>query len=275
MMKSLKHILLSPIAERLLFVLSSFWAISPLVARIVAIMITGTTGLVWFSYYFWNIADLTLGMFFEPFRLNSLAYNLIGFSPDPLVQSLFETIKFLSGILGVFGIIIFGIAVIQLAQNRQRGESLITKGIYGIIRHPQNLAFILMGLGYLFLLEIRLGDIFSWTIFTFIMILEARWEEKQLIIQFPVEYKQYKSKTPFIIPYLQISLPMLGEKQSLRRDLLLGIVIYFIVVIPLIYLLHSNSMGTFFSISDSFRMYTDKFLFFFQEMDIFLRFYPL
>ncbi|NHJ02299.1 MAG: hypothetical protein EAX86_09210 [Candidatus Heimdallarchaeota archaeon] len=236
---------LSTPVQQIAFLMSSIWAIAPLIARIIAIMITGATGLVLVSYYFWNIADLTLGLFFRAFRLNTLAYSFLNFHSVPYLQFLFVIFVQISRLGGIVGILLFIGAVIELARSKQRKESITTTNIYSIIRHPQNVAFILMGLGYLFLLEVRLGDVFSWSIFTFIVIMEARWEEKRLLKQFPTEYTLYKTNTPFMIPLVRFPAFQRVHNLSYKQELGIGILIYLILSIPTFTFLESFSMGTF------------------------------
>jgi protein-S-isoprenylcysteine O-methyltransferase Ste14 len=76
---------------------------------------------------------------------------------------------------------------------------LVTKGIYGIIRHPQYLIFMLLNIGVALINH----DIFSITLsvasIVFIMI-GIKDEEQQLVNQFGSEYINYMKKVPSFSP---------------------------------------------------------------------------
>jgi protein-S-isoprenylcysteine O-methyltransferase Ste14 len=79
------------------------------------------------------------------------------------------------------------------------GDQLVTDGIYGMIRHPQYLGFIL----------ITTGMIIHWpTLVTLIMfpilvgayLHLAKKENKELVERFGEEYHRYKDRVPAFIP---------------------------------------------------------------------------
>lgn len=109
---------------------------------------------------------------------------------------------------------IFGIALILLgqifrvsargykAEHSQNGHSLIRGGPYKLARNPMYLGILLIGLGVVLLL-------FEWwTISIFLVFFIIRYvllifkEEKQLLILFPKEYRDYCAQVPRILPSL-------------------------------------------------------------------------
>ncbi len=92
-----------------------------------------------------------------------------------------------------------GLVALGWWKIHRAGDKLITDGVYGIIRHPQYLGFIL----------ITTGMLIHWpTLLTLIMfpILVAAYvhlakkETKELAERFGEEYKRYKSLVPAFIP---------------------------------------------------------------------------
>jgi len=83
----------------------------------------------------------------------------------------------------------------------ERTTRLITTGLYGYIRHPLYLSLILGGFGAMAkdpgYLQILLAIInFIALIFT------ARVEEKEMIMKFGEEYREYMKKTKMFFPYI-------------------------------------------------------------------------
>jgi protein-S-isoprenylcysteine O-methyltransferase Ste14 len=103
-------------------------------------------------------------------------------------------------ILGIFGVVIFGIAVYTMRDSWRAGipekdkTELVTKGIFKISRNPAFLAFDLVYLGILFMF-------FNWilllfTIWAIIMFhLQIVQEEKFLVSAFGEKYVEYKKHT--------------------------------------------------------------------------------
>ena len=103
-------------------------------------------------------------------------------------------------VLGIIGIIIFGIAVYTMQDSWRAGipqkdrTKLIISGIFNISRNPAFLAFDLVYLGILFMF-------FNWILFLFtlwaiIMLhLQIKQEEKFLTTAFGDKYLNYKKQT--------------------------------------------------------------------------------
>lgn len=78
---------------------------------------------------------------------------------------------------------------------------LMTTGIYSLIRHPHNLASVLLNLGIAFGFKSSIGLIIALA-----SIVVGYWftleEERLLIEQFGDRYREYKAKVPMFIPKL-------------------------------------------------------------------------
>lgn len=80
-------------------------------------------------------------------------------------------------------------------------SSLITTGLFKYIRHPLYLSLILLGFGILAKNAGLIQWIFSLINF-FSMILTAKVEEKEMILKFGDDYKEYMKKTKMFIPFI-------------------------------------------------------------------------
>ncbi len=107
-------------------------------------------------------------------------------------------------LLTVIGVLIILIGLVQLNTNLtpfptpNTGSKLVSKGVYGFIRHPIYTGIILGAIGLAIntnsLSRLIIG--FSlWILFEF----KARYEEKRLLEKFP-EYEAYMGKTGRFFP---------------------------------------------------------------------------
>ena len=87
----------------------------------------------------------------------------------------------------------------KLTSKAQGTSRLMTAGIYSTIRHPHNLAILLINFGIAFLFKSIIGLIIEVTsvVLRYWFILE---EEKLLVHQFGDRYREYKTKVPMLIP---------------------------------------------------------------------------
>lgn len=80
-------------------------------------------------------------------------------------------------------------------------SSLITTGFYKYIRHPLYLSLILLGFGVL----AKNPGLIQWifALINFIaLILTAKVEEKEMILKFGNDYKEYMKKSKMFIPFI-------------------------------------------------------------------------
>jgi len=80
-----------------------------------------------------------------------------------------------------------------------RTETIVTIGVYSIVRHPQYLGGLLAHLGISFLLSAWYSLLLT-PIMIVLIYLISRKEEEELIKEFGKEYEDYKRKVPMLIP---------------------------------------------------------------------------
>jgi protein-S-isoprenylcysteine O-methyltransferase Ste14 len=80
-----------------------------------------------------------------------------------------------------------------------RKAELVTRGIYGRVRHPLYLATILLFLSLIAVYPFPSIAVFSLSFCAYILI-GARLEERKLIVRYGQEYLDYRKKAGFILP---------------------------------------------------------------------------
>jgi protein-S-isoprenylcysteine O-methyltransferase Ste14 len=109
--------------------------------------------------------------------------------------------------IAAFGFLLFLIALTSMLKKR---GGLLTSGLYGKVRHPQYLGFIVMTWGISavcvfnfkwYNIESTLPDfLHSWIVISLVYVGLAFLEERYLLKKHPQEYKEYKEKAPFLFP---------------------------------------------------------------------------
>lgn len=115
-------------------------------------------------------------------------------------------LKWITIILGIFGLFIIGLALLQLNRNLspfptpKSNSSLVTTGLYSIIRHPIYSGIILSALS----VGLYFGDLYKIGIAIILYLLfeyKAGYEEHLLQKKF-TDYAEYKKSTGKIIPFI-------------------------------------------------------------------------
>jgi protein-S-isoprenylcysteine O-methyltransferase Ste14 len=130
----------------------------------------------------------------------TLWYLLAGLTGENLFVSIFLSFLLpLSNIIVLIGmfLIVFGWRKIHGAKNQ-----LVTTGIYGHVRHPQYLGFILITLG-MNVLWPTISTLFLWPIIVIVYYRLAKEEDKEMQKRFGEEYQKYKRIVPMFIPHLR------------------------------------------------------------------------
>lgn len=87
----------------------------------------------------------------------------------------------------------------QLFEENKPG-GLVTKGFYRFIRHP----LYAFGLSFLWLTpEVSVNMFVVYVSLTVYILIGAYFEERKLLREFGDEYKEYKSSTPMLVPFLK------------------------------------------------------------------------
>jgi len=126
-----------------------------------------------------------------------LWYPLAVLTGEDLFTSIFlGFILPISNIIILIGIllIIFGWRKIYRAKGK-----LVTTGIYGHVRHPQYLGFLLLTLG-MNMLWVTLSTLLLWHILAILYYRLAKEEDKELEEKFGEEYRKYERAVPMLIP---------------------------------------------------------------------------
>jgi protein-S-isoprenylcysteine O-methyltransferase Ste14 len=100
-------------------------------------------------------------------------------------------------LMGIF-LIIFGWRKIYKAKGQ-----LVTTGIYGHVRHPQYLGFLLLTLG-MNILWVTISTFLLWPILAVLYYRLAKKEDKELEAHFGEEYQNYKRAVPLLIPRIKL-----------------------------------------------------------------------
>jgi len=154
----------------------------------------------WGFFFFW------IGIWFSPqprFTI-PLFQNLSGFVPVvsfsiPLLHLIICAPFLIAGSwLAIKGV---KETTLKVAETH-RTETIVTTGVYSVVRHPQYLGGLLAHAGISFLLSA--GYSLLLTPLTVVLIyLISKKEEEELIKEFGKEYEDYKKKVPMLIPRLR------------------------------------------------------------------------
>lgn len=183
------------------------------------------------------------------FPLAYISWTIISFiGPESFYNSWFviasddlipvSIIIILESCVFILGLYIFLSGLIQLAKARRNSLSVVQKGTYKYVRHPQNLGILIMMLPLTLYLPgfndigIRIADLLSWILFCLIIILICDYEERVMMKRFPSEYASYKSKTGFLIP--KIRKQKLMSLKSIRYRYVLRYFILFLCYILIV-----------------------------------------
>lgn len=154
---------------------------------------------------------------------------------DPMSEMAYATVIWAVEIVAfVAGLSLFLWGLFEMTRQLKRGVELIDSGPYAHIRHPQHLGILIMLLPFAFSFElthwystgVRPGDILSWTLMAFLLLAVADFEESRLVNSLD-GYVEYRSRTPFIIPFtprLKLGLPARLQQGRPARYLILFIV---------------------------------------------------
>jgi protein-S-isoprenylcysteine O-methyltransferase Ste14 len=128
-----------------------------------------------------------------------LWWTLLGMKGDPHSNPL----HLLSNIFILGGLILL-VAAWQVLYKAQRSHTLAVTGPYGVIRHPQYVAFIAIMLGFL----LQWPTILTLAMFPILVVMYvrlARHEEREAVAEFGEQYVAYAARTPGFFPRLGAS----------------------------------------------------------------------
>lgn len=118
-----------------------------------------------------------------------------------------QLVRLLGSAMLVSGAVVIAFATFRLGKNltpypkpKEGEHTLITGGIYGVVRHPIYFGFALAALGWTLYWETLLGIALSLVLFVWFDF-KARHEEKWLTEKYP-DYAQYKTRVKKLIPFI-------------------------------------------------------------------------
>lgn len=188
-------------------------------------------------YTAWNVVG-----FIFPFSdiWGGLWLPFSGDSPLPSVLLLPIWLIEVTLFLGGLGISVW--ALRELVVKHVEGCGLVTTGPYRWIRHPQHLGIILFLLPtalfnpthFPYLSGIRPGDVLSWSLISFLLLIVADWEEIRLKTVYGQEFEAYVSRTAFILPGLKLPPKLRDVKNKLILYVVLFAVYWVLMTLVLI-----------------------------------------
>ena len=188
------------VIARLVLVLSSIWVYGPIIVGIIIPMIW-TIPLAYTSW----VLFLSLGGDWAELHFG------IGLTGDNLPLGI--VVLILAIIIFFAGVTLFIWGIIQIVLARKNDMFIIQTGLYKYIRHPQHLGIILSSIPFVFLLKsvlhstihlgFRYGDLLSWILFCFTLIIWSDIEERNMQKKYPKEFAIYRSTTGFFFPKIR------------------------------------------------------------------------
>ncbi len=159
-----------------------------------------------------------VSLFTEMFGIPLTLYFLSSFFGLPLTANpsqghLLAALLALAGVwnleTGVTVVMIISILLLLLAgylvvtgwRKIYSADTLVTDGVYGVVRHPQYLG-IIIGTAAFLIQWPTIITVAMWPILTYAYIRQARKEEHEMEKKFGEKYRQYKKKVPMLIPRL-------------------------------------------------------------------------
>jgi protein-S-isoprenylcysteine O-methyltransferase Ste14 len=168
------------------------------------ILITGTIFIILFSWFlsirYRRYHGIARFFAFESvYILVLLNYKVWFLNPFSILQ----IFSWLLLILSVY-VVIAGYLLLKQGKpdsNFENTSVLVKSGIYGFIRHPLYLSILLLGTGIV-LKDVGTTQILLGFINLTAIYFTARIEEKEMIMKFGDQYRDYMKETKMFIPYI-------------------------------------------------------------------------
>lgn len=151
-----------------------------------------------FTVYFYSLyAPVLSWMEANPATAWLTAFFLphISYTSDLLLTAM----AYLGPVLLGLGLAIFFVCAFQVYSAKLRRRGVVSRGLYGGVRHPQYLGLGIAGLGLL-LYWPRFIILVSYLTMLFVYYLLARDEERRMENKFGESYQKYKAQIPMFLP---------------------------------------------------------------------------
>lgn len=138
-------------------------------------------------------------------------------------------------IIFLVGFVLFVVSIAQLVYRLKKEKKIVQQGIYKYVRHPQNLAIIIMTFPFFIFYGVRIGDIVTWVQFIFLMIIYSDLGDLRLNKKYPYEFQNYYKNSGFVLPKF-VSLKFLDSLSIFKNKKMRYIILFLIYILTIIIL---------------------------------------
>lgn len=217
----------------------SFFVLYSSVLAVIVVPMLIFMGIPFFVFYFydvsWFFADPTilLDVFISSHVRDMRTIWLNTYLHCSFVYS--EAFLIIKTIIFLVGLVLFAVSIAQLVYWLKKEKKIVRQGIYKYIRHPQNLAIIIMIFPFFIFYGVRIGDIVTWVQFIFLMIIYSDFEDLRLNKKYPYEFQNYYKNSGFVLPKF-VSLKFLDSLSIFNNKKLRYIILFLIYILTIIIL---------------------------------------
>ncbi len=212
----------------------SFFVLYSSVLAVIVVPMLIFIGIPFFVFYFydvsWFFADPTI-LFSHVKDMRTIWLNT--YLHCSFVYS--EAFLITKTIIFLVGLVLFAVSIAQLVYWLKKEKKIVRQGIYKYIRHPQNLAIIIMIFPFFIFYGVRIGDIVTWVQFIFLMIIYSDFEDLRLNKKYPYEFQNYYKNSGFVLPKF-VSLKFLDSLSIFKNKKLRYIILFLIYILTIIIL---------------------------------------
>ena len=212
----------------------SFFVLYSSVLAVIVVPMLIFMGIPFFVFYFydvsWFFADPTI-LFSHVKDMRTIWLNT--YLHCSFVYS--EAFLIIKTIIFLVGLVLFAVSIAQLVYWLKKEKKIVRQGIYKYIRHPQNLAIIIMIFPFFIFYGVRIGDIVTWVQFIFLMIIYSDFEDLRLNKKYPYEFQNYYKNSGFVLPKF-VSLKFLDSLSIFNNKKLRYIILFLIYILTIIIL---------------------------------------
>jgi protein-S-isoprenylcysteine O-methyltransferase Ste14 len=180
-----------------------------------------------------------IGIFYTPWLalislpMANVVINGIIMSGTPIIKI---AVNYSAYFLVGSGLAVYIIGLYYLLSHTSKENSILKRGLYAKVRHPQYLGIMIWTLGFS-ILGWRIINYLVWVVLCYSYMLLIENEESDLIKLYGSEYGEYFNRVPSILPYpISLFSKPFGFKTN-RKLRILSYTIFFIILFSVIYLI--------------------------------------